>query len=416
MFRPTCLLLLVLLLLLQLTSNQVAAEVLSSSPITRLGLRLADQLTAANRSTFVISPYSAHSALNQLALGARGPTLDQLEQLIGLSAINGSRLHRDLVAELSAVAEAAAGRLELRTANMMAIAKGFTPRPAYRQLLESRFLARVEEMDFARQPAASVQRINSFVSRLTGGQIPRLLAPTSVGPDTRLVLLNALYFKATWQQQFDPKRTVGGVFTTASGRPARAQFMTQTLWGWLRQDQGRQLTMLELPYSDRSTSMLVILPFKNSNDSSGGILNRLLLAKKQFRLDRSGATWTRVTVQLPRFKIRSRTDLTSVLPRLGVRDVFDPVRADLRGISAAPARPPLYVGLALQEAVVEVTEEGTKAAAATVIGGMRSAARSRPPPPPYLFRADRPFAFIIYNRKLGLPLFMGQVDDPTAAS
>ena len=239
----------------------MAADDVQLSTITRLGLRLADQLiTATNRSNFVVSPYSVHSALSQLALGARGPTLTQLEQLIGLSAINSSRLHKDIVAELRTAEEAVIDRLHLRMANLMAIAKGFTPRPAYRQLLESKFLARIEEMDFAGQRAASVKRINSLLNRLTGGKAPRLLAPSSVGPPTRLVLLNALYFKAAWRRQFDPKRTIDGVFMTANGRPVRAPFMNQTLWTWLRQNPGRQLTMLELPYDDSSTSMLVILP------------------------------------------------------------------------------------------------------------------------------------------------------------
>jgi serpin B len=119
---------------------------------------------------------------------------------------------------------------------------------------------------------------------------------------------------------------------------------------------------------------------------------------------------------MPRLKLRRRTDLKRVLPALGVRAAFDPDRADLTRIfEPADRGQRLFVDLALQEAVVEVTEEGTRASAATTVGGMVTSFPARPPPRPYLFRADRPFIFVIYNRRLGGALFIGKVGDPRAA-
>jgi serpin B len=119
---------------------------------------------------------------------------------------------------------------------------------------------------------------------------------------------------------------------------------------------------------------------------------------------------------MPRFKLRRRTDLKRVLPGLGVRASFDPDRADLTRIfEPADRGQRLYVDLALQEAIVEVTEEGTRASAATTVGASLSSLPARPPPRPYLFRADRPFIFVIYNRRLGGVLFIGKVGDPRAA-
>jgi serpin B len=413
--RGSFLLLLVVVVVMSQSQEQEAST--PSSPVTTLGLRLAaelEQRTVANggrRPNFVISPLSAHAALSMLAQGAQAATLAELEQMIGLPAGNSSRLHRQLSTELTRTA----GSLELGIANLLALATGFTPNPTYRQLLETNFQTRVEQLDFARRPAQSVQQINRFVSEATNGQIDRLLSPTAVGPTTRLMLINALYFKALWAERFDPRRTTGGIFTTATGKRVRTRFLTRTLSAWLRQDPVRQITMLELPYSDNSTSMLVILPYRNT---SGGILDRLspsVPGGEGFQFDRrvGGATWTRVLVQLPRFKIRHRTDLKAVLPTLGIRDVFDPERADLRGIADVPPR--LYVDLALQEAVVEVTEEGTRAAAATAIGVIFRTAFI-PRPLPFLFRADRPFAFVIFNRRLGVPLFLGKVGDPTGVA
>ena len=168
--------------------------------------------------------------------------------------------------------------------------------------------------------------------------------------------------------------------------------------------------MLELPYNDGATSLLIILPFKSSRDSqdkndrqdkNDSIMQRLL----KFRLDKQGHT-VRVLVQLPRFRIRHRTDLRTVLLRAAnISSVFSPRLADLSGISAA-AQPPLFVSDALQEAAVEVNEEGTEAAAATAVV---KAARSGP----FWFTANRPFVFVVYDRRLGGPLFMGKVEDPS---
>jgi serine protease inhibitor len=106
----------------------------------------------------------------------RGRTLLELEQLMGEPATNTSRRYSRLAAALATTLPAA-GPLELRMANLAALAQGFTPRPEYRRLLETLFQTRVEVMDFGGNPADSVERINSFISRNTGGQIPRMLTP-----------------------------------------------------------------------------------------------------------------------------------------------------------------------------------------------------------------------------------------------
>jgi serpin B len=153
--------LLLLLLLLPLPSRQQ-----DLSPITALGLRLAALLEKQPGPNFVISPVSAAAVFSMLAMGAKGGTLAELEQLIGEPAANSIQRYSQIIREVAAVA--AAGRVELRMANLLALAKGFTPKADYRSLLENLFQTRVEVMDFEGNPAGSVARINSFVSRLTG--------------------------------------------------------------------------------------------------------------------------------------------------------------------------------------------------------------------------------------------------------
>jgi len=283
-----------------------------------------------------MSPVSVAAVLSMLALGAKGTTRTELEQLIGEPEANSGRRYNHLSAELAAVADA--GHLNLHISNLLSLAAGFTPRPKYRRLLESLYETRVELMEFAKDPAGSVGRINRFVSRHTGGQISRLLAPRDLDALTRLVLVNAFFFKAPWLNQFDPRLTVPGMFHTADGGPqVRARFMTTTIMTWLREDPIFRVRILTLPYSDEDTSMLVILPFAFSNTTA--LMERLLSGPKgaPFQLEPRGrgAVRREVVVQLPRFKLRCRTDLKRVLPQLGVRSVFDPEAADLTGISAA---------------------------------------------------------------------------------
>jgi hypothetical protein len=116
-----------------------------------------------------------YSTPNILFDAGRGRTLFELEQLMGEPAANSSRRYSRLAANLATLP--AAGPLELRMANLAALATGFTPRPEYRRLLETLFQTRVEVMDFAGNPVGSVERINSFIDRNTGGQIPRMLTP-----------------------------------------------------------------------------------------------------------------------------------------------------------------------------------------------------------------------------------------------
>jgi serine protease inhibitor len=385
--------------------------------VTRLGLQLAAQLekTAAGAASagrlenFVLSPYSAHAALSQLALGARGVTAAQLEQLLGLPAVDSSHLHANFTAGLL---RSAGGGRQLHIANLMALSRGFEPRPSYTAQLRTRFQAEVQQFDFAGNLTASVREMNRYVRRATEGRIPVLLSPQSLGSNTLMVLLNAVYFKASWQHRFDPRNNFIDTFERSDGRKVRTTFMSGTMTVRVRRDRLRRVTMLELPYSDDgNTSLLIILPFKNRDDGEeleyrdDGVqdFNIIMQRLAKIRLDKRGRK-VRVLVQLPRFRIRHRTNLKPVLQSLGVTAVFSPRSADLAGIAAV--RPPLFVSEALQQVVLEVDEEGTEAAAATAV---IKAARSGP----FWFTADRPFVFAVYDYRLGAPLFLGKVENPT---
>ena len=143
--------------------------------------------------------------------------------------------------------------------------------------------------------------------------------------------------------------------------------------------------------------MLIFLPRKKINFSD--------LQSMFAEVETNPLRKTRVEIHLPRFKTTSLFDLKQSLTALGLTDAFDPQLADFSGISGTRD---LFISAAVHKAFVEVNEEGTEAAAATGIGiGVTSM-----PMPPKIFRADRPFIFLIRENASGKILFMGRITNP----
>lgn len=126
------------------------------------------------------------------------------------------------------------------------------------------------------------------------------------------------------------------------------------------------------------------------------------------------ATWTkplapkRVDVSLPKFEFRFGGELKPVLEKLGMKQAFDPSRADFSGM----LKDPLVIGAVLQQAFVSVDEKGAEAAAATAVVMVRSTSEAQPVEP-IRFNADHPFLFFIRHPATGTVLFVGRVSDPT---
>jgi serpin B len=220
-----------------------------------------------------------------------------------------------------------------------------------------------------------------------------------VGPQTRLLLTNAIYFKAPWQEQFAKQATRPEDFHIAAGAKVQAPMMHQT--GSFNHLDGGNFQLLELPYEEREQSMLVFLPKKGQELAALEAhltANRLVdwTAKLRFQ---------QVRLTLPRFKITQEFQLHEVLAAMGMPSAFAPEQADFSGMDG---RRDLFLSRVIHKAYVDVNEEGTEAAAATAAAVRETLARSEPVD----FRADRPFAFVIRDRWTGSVLFMGRVADP----
>lgn len=356
-------------------------------------LKLLESTTSTN---LVVSPHSIHSVFSQLLQGSGGRTQAELESVLGVRA--GGQLeeqYNNLGAALTTRGST------LKEANLLAVAQGFKPHPSYRSSLLRGFKSDIREYDFNAQKGRSVADINRYVEDNTNNKIQDLLADDDVDGFTRMILVNAVYFKANWKFAFAPEKTFQFDFQSPSGN-VRSPFMNRDAEVRVLEDKARQLDILELPYDDPSKSMLIVLP--KSGVSSDRLMERM--DGLDFADVRKKGRLADTTITIPKFKLKFQTYLTDKMTSLGVRDLFTE-RANLSGVSSEP----LFASSAVHQAFIEVNEEGTEAAAATAaVVGLRSARKKRQ------FFADRPFIFLVYDVPQDVVLFAGKVVDPTSDS
>jgi serpin B len=350
------------------------------------------------------SPSSITAALAMTAAGARSETAAELAAALYLR-LPPNRLHPALGRMLGALRGESG--VELATANALWAQAGYALRPEYLALVRETYGAALEEVDFEGAAEAARERINAWVDAQTKSRVRDLVPPGILTALTRLLLVNAIYFKGSWSAPFDPHATRKQPFHRLDGSSVQVPFMHRTGSYRLVEDEDAQA--IELPYGDGAPAMVVVLPRKRAGlpaleKALGGARIEGLLA----RLD--GEEPRDVEVHLPRFQVEASLRLDEVLQRLGARRAFDRELADFSGITADPAG--LYIGAVLHRAFVEVSEEGTEAAAATAVVMVARGAFVAPPRPP-IFRADHPFVFLIRDRRTNLLLFLGRLLDPT---
>jgi serpin B len=391
--------LLVLPWLLLLSAHAHAAS--SSDGDLRFGARLYGQLRGRPGDLF-FSPTSLRMGLAMAAAGARGRTAAELQA--GLALPGGAAAHEQMSAQLrhwEQLSPANDRGFALRVANRLWAQRGRALQAGFLAVTRDAYRAPLASLDFAGDAEASRGAINRWVDERTEHLIPSLLAPGSISGATRLVLTNAVYFKAGWLRPFDRERTRDGVFTGARGR-VRVPLMHQTDGFRYAAIDGGQL--LELPYAAGDLVMDVMLPARA--DGLAALEQQLVAGALPRWLDRMFQA--RVEVTLPRFHTASTIDAATALAALGMPSAFDPARADFSGIDGARD---LYIGGVLHQAVVQVEERGTEAAAATAIVVEATAALVEPSPP-IVFRADHPFLYLIRDARSGAVLFMGRLAAP----
>lgn len=337
------------------------------------------------------SPYSVAAALGMMAGGARGETAEEFSRLLGVRR---------------AMRKAAGAHFEWIDANALWVQREYKLQPDFVAKANREFDATVEAVDFSKDPGAASSAINDWTSKATRGKITRLVDSSKLTPLTRLVLTNAIYFKAKWDLPFKEDFTEMQPFHGTSGT-SKVPLMLLTDHFAYAEDAQAQL--LELPYEGKGVSMLVLLPKKV--DGLAALEKTLSASSLDAWLAKRSSE--EVTVWLPKFKLDYDVELKPALESLGLRSAFvqpsDPVRAGQADFSGISGKPELMIGAVIHKAFVEVDERGTEAAAATAIAMAAGAAM---PHKIVEFKADHPFLFFIRDNASGAVLFAGRFVSP----
>jgi serpin B len=358
---------------------------------------------AAEDGNLFFSPYSISVALAMTYAGAEGETARQMAEALHFT-LPENPLHEafnaySLDLEARAEAEVEGTPFELSIANSLWGQQGFPFLPEYLDLLAENYGAGMRLVDYAADPEAARQAINQWVRDETRDKIQDLIPSGAIDAMTRLVLANAIYFKAAWLHPFDPDVTAPAPFHLLDGSTVDVPMMHQD--EPYRYFAGDGLQALEIPYENGDVSMLILLPDEGQFQAAEGALG-----PEMIRGILDGLAQSSVILSLPRFTYESAFGLNDALSAVGMTDAFDPDRADFSGMDGARD---LFIGSVLHKAFVSVDENGTEAAAATaVIMELTSAM----PGEPIVFAVDRPFIFLIRDNQTGSVLFVGRVVSP----
>jgi serpin B len=352
----------------------------------------------------IFSPYSISTALAMAYGGARQQTAAEMAQVVRFGepqlfhpAMNG------LDAQLTARIYDADGKripgMRLDVANSLWGQKDYSFQADFLDLLAEQYGAGIYTVDYRKDPEKARQAINDWVSDRTQKRISDLLPPGSVQNDTRLVLANAIYFYAPWEDAFEEDKTTPAPFYLPDGSTVEVPTMQrQGRYAYVLQD---GLTVVQIPYQGGNLAMLVMMPAEGRMDAFEAGLDDQGFADLQSQLRMGEAR-----LYLPRFEFSSAASVKQTLQALGMQVAFED-EADFSGITGAPD---LKISDVIHKAFISCAEKGTEAAAATGITFVETSAMM--PEEPVDLRFDRPFLFAIYDIPTGQVLFLGRVSNP----
>lgn len=363
------------------------------------------QQVSAEDGNLFYSPLSLSLALAMTYTGARGETASQMAQTLQF-LLPQARLHpafNHLELQLNTQPETGKDDpqpFQLSIANSLWGERTYSFLPDFLDLIALNYGAGLRLMDFAGAPEASRQVINQWVYQETHEKIKDLIPSNAISSDTRLVLANAIYFKADWIHRFNPALTREMLFTLLDGghvsvsmmhtdRPAKLNFMA-----------GEGFQAVELPYEGEGVTMLVLIPDQGRFSEFEASLSAEKISNIQASLQEGS-----VSLIFPQFSFEKEFSLAETLTQMGMPDAFCSGSPDFSGLDGSKS---LCISQVFHKAFVAVDEQGTEAAAASAVVMVESAFT-----PELLLIVDRPFVFIIHDKITGSILFVGRLLNPS---
>jgi serpin B len=378
---------------------------------TAFALDLYARLNKGGENLF-FSPYSIYTALAMTYGGASGETAGQMAKALHSDA-SQAELATALGPEMQALnAGGKKGGYSLSVANALWGQTGADFKKSFLDLVSNVYAAGFQAVDFKTNAEKIRGDINSWVEQKTADKIKNLIGPGVLKAATRLVLVNAVYFKGNWAVQFGKAATKTEAFHVSSGKDVRVPLMNkQANFGY---KDAQDFQILSMPYRGGDLSMVAFLPKQNF----GLAAFEKSLSAAQMAGWLKGLIPRQVNVYFPKFKMTEQFSLGDQLKSMGMTDAFDGKTADFSGMNGkkAPDKDSLSISAVIHKAFVDVNEQGTEAAAATAVTMMGAMASIGRPISPPIFRADHPFLFMIRDNRSGAVLFLGRMANPTSSN
>merc|ERR1719420_1620793 len=358
-------------------------------------------------SNIVISPTSIHLALSLLYHGSASHTKDELKNFLNYNGVEESTIQnatRKLLKSYGDKIEEVKSRSTIENANTIFTDKHLNIKDSYKNDLAKYLFAEVKQVDY-QEPVKSAQEINNWVQEKTRNLIKDLISPDLITDDSKLLLLNAIYFKANWMNNFDKLETVSRPFRVREGVNKNVDIMTQTNLFQYKYHYDFQSQIISLPYQDENFAMIVILPFEEGNEKVNEVITKVFEFEHNLNTIINGMEETEVDIFLPKFKLSYKSELVNVLQKKGLTNLFQ--NGDFSRISDDEE---LEVSDIVHETKIEVNEVGSEAAGVT---GILLGVRSGPSANVEQMVVDRPFVFVIHDKQNNIPLFIGKIAAPT---
>ncbi|KAI1289795.1 Protein Z-dependent protease inhibitor [Halotydeus destructor] len=381
--------------------NYAQASDQVSSSINKFGLDLIKSIDS-NDEKVLFSPASILAMFSMLMAGTSGNSKHELISSMNLGDVED--VHRKMNLLLKKDLKNRDGSKDEYALNIAsrALVGDYPIKTQFLDTIKENYFASGAAVDF-KQPEQVTSAANQWVDEQTRGKISKLF-DMPLDPNTVLVLMNVIYFKATWDSpKFDSYLTKLDTFNGRK-RSLQVSFMFQESKLRSSYDEFYNLDIIEVPFKG-DASFIILLPRDNgtalddfitkvNKDDLETLIIEVLSSERQ-----------RTKLWMPKFKYDTNYDLKPLMTKLGVKDVFSQTAADLSEIGGTPGQ--LWVDQAVHKAFIEVNEEGVEAAGA---GGVTIRSRSLPPPMP-LYKVDRPFLFLIRDNTANVNLFVGKVSD-----
>ena len=360
------------------------------------------QIAVKEKENIFISPFSISTALAMTYAGSNGSTMDAMAKTMHFEP-NTQSFHRNFSAFILQLEKNAKDKIVWRVANKLWGESKYTFNKEFLELLASNYNSPLQKMNFISQPEECRKLINAWVEKATAQKIKNLIPQGVINNDTRLVLTNAVYFKADWKTPFKKENTRDEKFTKADKSQMMVPFMNYL--GSFHHTVADKYKAIRLPYKGEKHSMLIVLP----NDTKDLAAIEKVIDSKAFTPLFSGYM-PEVQLSLPKFKATLGISLGDYLKQMGMGEAFS-LSADFSKMTAAKD---LCISEVIHKAFIEVDEKGTEAAAATAVVMMTTSCAPEKKPDPIIFNANRPFLFYIIDDQTQSILFMGRIMNPAS--